>query len=434
MTYQEAARWLRERESYLILTHKNPDGDTVGCAAALCEGLRALGKTAHICPGTGETRLFTPYLEGYLAPAGVCAGDGGPVDIAARSLFTAEGKKWLERGIDLAIDHHPSQEFFAAETCLDAGRAACGELIYDILRELGDITPAMAVPLYVAVSTDTGCFQYGNTTAATHRVAAALMETGIDVFALNKRHFRTKSWARLQVERLITERMHRYDGGTIAVAPIALSLLEEAGATEEDLEDIAAFPADRGCGDLGHHPGEADRGVQALCSDQRRTERYGGVRPSGRRRTRRRCGLLGAGHAGGGGAGYFGCHPGRCRPMANGILIIDKPQDWTSHDVVARCRRLLHERRGGPRRDPGPDGHRSPARLCGQSHPGGRVRQRSRKGICSWITPGRYHKYPGYHRHDPGGAAGRRGAGGTAGGAGGLPGRDTPRSRPCIPP
>ena len=99
----------------------------------------------------------------------------------------------------------------------------------------------MAVPLYVAVSTDTGCFQYGNTTAATHRVAAALMETGIDVFALNKRHFRTKSWARLQVERLITERMHRYDGGTIAVAPIALSLLEEAGATEEDLEDIAAF-------------------------------------------------------------------------------------------------------------------------------------------------------------------------------------------------
>lgn len=241
MTYQEAARWLRERESYLILTHKNPDGDTVGCAAALCEGLRALGKTAHICPGTGETRLFTPYLEGYLAPAEYVPETVVSVDIAARSLFTAEGKKWLERGIDLAIDHHPSQEFFAAETCLDAGRAACGELIYDILRELGDITPAMAVPLYVAVSTDTGCFQYGNTTAATHRVAAALMETGIDVFALNKRHFRTKSWARLQVERLITERMHRYDGGTIAVAPIALSLLEEAGATEEDLEDIAAF-------------------------------------------------------------------------------------------------------------------------------------------------------------------------------------------------
>ena len=99
----------------------------------------------------------------------------------------------------------------------------------------------MAVPLFVAVSTDTGCFQYSNTTADTHRVAAALMETGMDVFSLNKRHFRTKSWARLQVERLLTERMHRYEDGKIAVAPVSLSLMDEAGATEEDMEDIAAF-------------------------------------------------------------------------------------------------------------------------------------------------------------------------------------------------
>ncbi|MFQ7452474.1 MAG: DHH family phosphoesterase [Flavonifractor plautii] len=99
----------------------------------------------------------------------------------------------------------------------------------------------MAVPLYVAVSTDTGCFQYSNTTADTHRVAAALMETGMDVFSLNKRHFRTKSWARLQVERLLTERMHRYEDGKIAVAPVSLSLMDEADATEEDMEDIAAF-------------------------------------------------------------------------------------------------------------------------------------------------------------------------------------------------
>ena len=98
-----------------------------------------------------------------------------------------------------------------------------------------------AVPLYVAVSTDTGCFQYGNTTADTHRVAAALMDTGIDVFPLNKRHFRTKTWARLQVERLIVERMHRYEDGKVAVAPVSLSLMDEAGATEEDMEDIAAF-------------------------------------------------------------------------------------------------------------------------------------------------------------------------------------------------
>ena len=241
MTVKEAAAWLGSHDRYLILTHKRPDGDTIGCAAALCRGLRGLGKTAHICPGTGETHLFTPYLEGLLAPEGFQPETVVSVDIAARGLFTDTGKPWLERGIDLAIDHHPSQEFFAKETCLDASRAACGEIIYEILAQLGQVNAETALPLYVAVSTDTGCFQYGNTTAHTHRVAAALMDTGLDVFPLNKRHFRTKTWARLQVERLIVERMHRYEDGKIAVAPVSLSLLDEAGATEEDMEDIAAF-------------------------------------------------------------------------------------------------------------------------------------------------------------------------------------------------
>ena len=158
MTYTEAAAWLRAHDRYLILTHKRPDGDTIGCAAALCRGLRGLGKTAHICPGTGETHLFTPYLEGLLAPEGYEPEAVVGVDIAARGLFTKSGQPWLERGIDLAIDHHPSQEFFAKETCLDAGRAACGEIIYDILKELGQINQETAVPLYVAVSTDTRCF------------------------------------------------------------------------------------------------------------------------------------------------------------------------------------------------------------------------------------------------------------------------------------
>ena len=241
VTVSQAAEFLRAHDNYLILTHKRPDGDTIGCAAALCRGLRALGKTAHVCPGAGETHLFTPYLEGLLAPEGYGPDTVVSVDIAARGLFTDAGRPWLERGIDLAVDHHPSQEFFAARTCLDAGRAACGELILDILKELGPVTADMAVPLYVAIATDTGCFQYGNTTAASHRAAAELIDTGLDLFPLNKRHFRTKSWARLQVERLITERMHRYEDGRIAVAPVSLSLMDEAGATEEDMEDIAAF-------------------------------------------------------------------------------------------------------------------------------------------------------------------------------------------------
>jgi len=292
MTYTEAAVWLKEHDRYLILTHKRPDGDTIGCAAALCRGLRGLGKTAHICPGTGETHLFTPYLEGLLAPEGYEPDTVVSVDIAARSLFTTSGQPWLERGIHLAIDHHPSQEFFANETCLDAGRAACGEILYEILKELGQVNQETAVPLYVAVSTDTGCFQYGNTTADTHRVAAALMATGIDVFPLNKRHFRTKTWARLQVERLIVERMHRYEDGKIAVAPVSLSLMDEAGATEEDMEDIAAF--------LGQIEGvETSVTIRELAAGECKLS----VRTSGGLNATKVCALLG----GGGHAAAAGC-------------------------------------------------------------------------------------------------------------------------------
>ena len=83
MTVKETAAFLRQHDNYLILTHKRPDGDTIGCAAALCEGLRALGRTAWICPHTEETHLFTPYLEGRLAPEGYVPETVVSVDIAA---------------------------------------------------------------------------------------------------------------------------------------------------------------------------------------------------------------------------------------------------------------------------------------------------------------------------------------------------------------
>lgn len=95
MTYQEAAAWLRDRDRYLILTHKRPDGDTIGCAAALCEGLRQRGKVAYICTGTGETRLFTPYLQGYLASSEYEPDTVISVDIAARAcLLRRERSGW----------------------------------------------------------------------------------------------------------------------------------------------------------------------------------------------------------------------------------------------------------------------------------------------------------------------------------------------------
>ena len=240
MNIQETAGFLLAHDDYLILTHVRPDGDTVGCAAALCRGLRQAGKRAFVLPNPEATSLFTPYWEGLLAEEDYRPGTVVSVDIAARGLLPENARPYLER-VELAIDHHPSQEFFAARTCLDAERAACGELMYDILRLLGPITADIATPLYVAVSTDCGCFAYGNTTGDTHRVAAALIDTGIPLAQLNKRHFRTKSLVRMRLESAIIEGMHIYDDGAIAVASIPLALLARLGAVERDVEDIAAL-------------------------------------------------------------------------------------------------------------------------------------------------------------------------------------------------
>ena len=240
LTRAQTAEWLLSRDGFLILTHLRPDGDTVGCAAALCRALREQGKRAFILNDPGTSAIYTPYLEGLLAPADFVPDTVAAVDVAAANLLTDEARPYLDR-IDLVIDHHPSQTFYGANTCVDAGCAACGELVYDVVRLWGEVSASVALPLYVAVSTDTGCFVYGNTTPNTHRVAAALMDTGIDVTPVNHRHFRTKSAKRLKIEGMLVAGMQVYDGGTLAVVTLTLAMMDAVGAGEEDVDNISAL-------------------------------------------------------------------------------------------------------------------------------------------------------------------------------------------------
>ena len=238
MTVFETAEFLRGHDNYLILTHTRPDGDTMGCAAALCRALRGIGKQAFVLPNPEVTPLFSNYVEGLTCDEGYQPHTVVCVDIAARSMFPLNAQQYLDK-VDLTIDHHPSQEFYAKNTLLDASCAACGEIVYEVARELGEITPETAEALYVAVSTDCGCFAYGNTKARTHRVAAELIDCGIDLPALNKRHFRTKSWKRMQLEAAILGGMELHDEGTVAIAAITLDMMTSIGATQNDTEDIA---------------------------------------------------------------------------------------------------------------------------------------------------------------------------------------------------
>lgn len=242
LTVQEAAARLRQMDNVLLLTHVRPDGDTIGSAAALCQALRDMGKTAYLLYNPEITDTYAPYAAPYWAPEDFAPAHIVSTDIAALNLLPDNAASYASR-VELAIDHHGSHGFFAPNVCLDAEAAACGEIIYHIIRALTAVTPAIAMLLYVAISTDTGCFVYANTTADTHRIAAALLETGIDVGPVNKVLFRTKSKTRLAMEARMVADMELYDGDRVVVMSIPLSLRQELHATEADIEELSSLAA-----------------------------------------------------------------------------------------------------------------------------------------------------------------------------------------------
>ncbi len=237
MTIPETAAWLRDHDNYTILTHRRPDGDTVGCAVALCLGLKQLGKQAEIYENVQFTEMYQPRLAGLTAKT--VSETVVAVDLASPGLFPMG----FDGPVDLCIDHHGSNEFYAGHTYVEGDRATCGEVIFDILLAMGvQIDVPIAEALYIAVSTDTGCFRYSNTTAGTHRTVAALMECGADVYSINRMVFETKTKARYQLESYLTAGMKLYADGKIGICALPEAERIRMNATEDDCADISNFP------------------------------------------------------------------------------------------------------------------------------------------------------------------------------------------------
>ena len=240
LTISEAAEFLRAHDDYLLLSHRRPDGDTVGSCAALCRALRAMGKRTWIYSNPQFTPKFAPYLEGLVwQQAGKSDFTIITCDVASRSLFPF-GMENAEA--DLAIDHHGTNDGFAARTLVDEHAAACAELLTDLIPLLGvRLDKPMAEALYVAISTDTGCFRYANVTADTFRRAGACVAAGADIYPINRAFFEVKRRPRLQLEAYLIAHMEFFAGGRVAVSAIDRALMERLALTEDDIDDISGF-------------------------------------------------------------------------------------------------------------------------------------------------------------------------------------------------
>jgi len=241
LTRLDCADWLLERDNFVILTHRKPDGDTIGSSVGLCLGLRSVGKTAHILENPDITPLFAPLVEG-LTKAEPEEGDILiAVDVAADNMLP-RAYDGLKNSIDLRIDHHGSGREYTPRELVESDSAACAEIIWELLLDM-EVEPdkRMAEAIYIGVATDTGCFRFANTTAHTFDVAADCLAAGAEVSGWNQKLFDTKSLPKLRLESWIVEHVQFLCGGDYAICGLPKAVEEEIGVDEDDMNDVSSF-------------------------------------------------------------------------------------------------------------------------------------------------------------------------------------------------
>ena len=242
LTRKQTAEFLNENDNYVILTHRRPDGDTLGSSALLCRGLRKLGKNAHILRNPEITAKYAHLHQG-LTTEQVSDGDVlVAVDTASVGMLPAAFSQYADR-ITLRIDHHATADSYTDYELVEPESAACGEPVAGVLSLMGvQLDKPMANALYTAISTDTGCFRYANTTAKTFETAAHCAYNGADLFAINQALFETRSLGRLRLEGWLIEHMLFLQDGQVAICALPKTVEQELGLTEDDLENISGFP------------------------------------------------------------------------------------------------------------------------------------------------------------------------------------------------
>src|SRR4026209_1899509 len=212
---------LRSHDRFLLVTHENPDGDALGSLLAMKLALDSLGKNSEMylygdAPLPREY-LFMP-LEGLLRDP--------PADATERVLVALDcaneqrmgpDKTLLEQApLTIDIDHHHDNSRFRDINLVVGDASATSEVLRDVFAELGvELTPEIAQALYIALVTDTGRFQYSNTTAKALRLAAELVEAGADVHHIFRHVYETVQFAKLKLLARALERAQIYDGGRL---------------------------------------------------------------------------------------------------------------------------------------------------------------------------------------------------------------------------
>ena len=235
--FSTAVSMLKDADKILILTHRNPDGDTLGSGFALLRALRQLGKRVKLLNADAINEKYAHLYEG-LSEESFEEEFIVSVDVAERKLLGDLMEKYADK-VDLSIDHHGTGKLFAKKTYCESESASACEIVYEIIKALGaKIDKGIADCIYTGCSTDTGCFKYSNVTPRTHRIAAELIEYGADHSKINEKMFDTKSMNSIMLERMCYESLEVFGGGKVAVITVTKEMLRKSGTDKSALDAI----------------------------------------------------------------------------------------------------------------------------------------------------------------------------------------------------
>jgi bifunctional oligoribonuclease and PAP phosphatase NrnA len=244
-TEQEAVlAELRTADKLLLTTHENPDGDALGSLLAMHWILQQLGKQSVMYMSPDEFPLPWEYR------AWTFDGIAGapPPDVTERTIVFLDCGNIDRMPVDflqrdglriLNIDHHHDNTRFGTVNLVAPEASCTAEIVYRLAKELGaEITPPIADALYTGLVTDTGKFMYENTSPEAHRMAAELIEAGVEPYQVHRRLYEDLPFRRLQLLQRALASVERYDDGSITVAHLVKDDYAATGASEQDSEGV----------------------------------------------------------------------------------------------------------------------------------------------------------------------------------------------------
>ncbi|MGJ8644125.1 MAG: DHH family phosphoesterase [Luteolibacter sp.] len=221
-TYSEIAQVIADHESFIIMSHVRPDGDAIGSQIALGFSLKAMGKTVYLVneDGVPESLEFMrgsgvvtqPPTEPVDAEVAIAVDTATKPRLGDNSVVAAgKAKVWIN------IDHHISNPAYGDVNLIDGTKPATGQILYELIKALDWPMPEETRDaIYVAVSTDTGSFQYGSTTAETYEMGADLIRQGLEVGKINSQTYDNHPYRRLELMRALLNTLDISDDGQLA--------------------------------------------------------------------------------------------------------------------------------------------------------------------------------------------------------------------------